>query len=355
MTNSPKPAASTKNPKKSKFGHIIVKILGILVPAGLLYWIFVIKIPSQISYADIWATIESLSVWQNAALFVAGLLTILVYGWTSATVLPGLSLRNGVQSAVSGQLTSVVLPAPIDLVIRFSMYKSYGYGADKSTVAVILAGIARYFTVFAIPILGLGVLILAGQGTQKYWLWFLGGSAAFIAALFIMRSILSSRKSAQKVGRIAQKIVSFLLRLFRRPPKTNITKTVVDFGASSHGVAVDYFKSIAISNLAWGLSCYLALFFALRFCGITPDIMSAAYILLVTGCMLLLNAFPITPGGIGVTETILVAFVPLPTPAAQAAFASALFVYRIYTWLLPMPIGAGAYYSWKRKNKKVVL
>ncbi len=335
----------------SNFRPIIFKVLGLLIPLVLMYWIFFKVIPSQISYSEIWATVKSLSFAQNIALVLGGLLTIGTYGWTSATVLPGLSLRNGIQSAVSGQLTSVVLPAPIDLVIRFNMYKSYGFAIDKSTVAVILAGVARYFTVVAVPLMGFGVLILAGQGTTNYWLWFLGGSAAFVAALFIMRAILNSRKSAQKIGNIAQKITTKLLKVLHRKPKENIVDIIVDFGASSQGVAIKYFKSIALSNIVWGLSCYLVLLMAIRFCGIDANIMSAAYVLLVTGLMLLLNAFPITPGGIGVTETILLAIVPLPSAAAQAAFASALFVYRIYAWLLPMPVGAAAYYRWKKQHK----
>ena len=76
--------------------------------------------------------------------------------------------------------------------------------------------------------------------------------------------------------------------------------------------------------------------------------------LLINGVMLLLNAFPITTGGIGVTETILVALIPFPNNQVQAAFLSALFLYRIYTWLLPMPVGLVAYGSWRRNHKITV-
>lgn len=321
------------------------------MPLVLLYWIFFVKIPSQVSYADVWATVTALTFGQNLVLLLAGFLTIAVYGWTSATVLPGLSLKKGVQSAVSGQLTSVVLPAPIDLVIRFSMYKSYGFSADRSTVAVGMAGIARYFTVFAIPLLGLAALILAGQGTADYAKWLLLVGTAFIFALWFMRLILSSKKSARQVGKLLQKIANFGLKLIKKKPRKNIEPTVVEFGSRMHGVAVGHFKSIAVSNIAWGVSCYLVLFFALRFCGVDASQMSAAYILLITGLMLLFNAFPITPGGIGVTETILLTIIPFSSPAEQAAFTAALFVYRIYTWLLPMPVGLIAYATWRHQVK----
>lgn len=340
--------------KRSKPLHIIIKILGMLIPIGLMYWIFFIKIPSQVSYADVWATIEQLSFAQNFALLLAGLLTIVVYGWTSATVLPGLSLRKGTQSAVSGQLTSVVLPAPIDLAIRFSMYQSYGFSTDKSTVAVGLAGIARYFTVFVMPLFGLAALVFTGQPEGHYFFWLLLGVATILSALWIMSAILRSTKTATRVGRIFQAIIKFAYRIVRRKNTRDIVGMTVDFGARTHDVAINYFKSIALSNIAWGFSCYLALLLAIRFVGIDNSVMSAAYVLLITGVMLLLNAFPITPGGIGVTETILVALIPFPNSQVQAAFLSALFLYRIYTWLLPMPVGLVAYGSWRRNHKITV-
>lgn len=331
----------------------LLSILFTLVPFMLMYWIFAIKIPSQVSYAEVWNNITSLTLGQNLLLLLCGLLTIAVYGWTSSSVLLGLSLKRGIQSASTGQLTSVVLPVPLDLVIRFRMYKSYGFSVDKATVAVGMAGIARYFTVFAIPLLGLGVLILVGQGTREYVVWLVGVGAVYVVALWAMAQILGSKKSAGLVGAFAQKALNYILKLIRRGPNTNIKDKVVEFGSRMNTVAISNIKAITISNISWGFSCYLVLFFALRFCGVDSSQMSAAYILLVTGMMLLFNAFPITPGGIGVTETLLITIIPFSGPTEQAAFTAALFVYRIYTWLLPLPVGTISYLTWRYELRKV--
>jgi len=346
----------SKQSKVSNKGllHSVLKLVGLLIPLVLMYCIFIVKLPSEVSYSSVWATISSLSLSQNILLLLSGLLTIVVYGWTSATVLPGLSLRKGTQSAVSGQLTSVILPTPVDLAIRFNMYKSYGFSVDKSAVAVAVAGIARYFTVVAIPLLGLLAMVLSGNATENYVLWLVGGSVVFIFALWLMHLILSSKKSAKRVGLILQGIYNGLLKVIRRKSDKDIVGMTVDFGSRTKDVAVSHFKSISISNIAWGLASYVVLLLAVRFCGIDSSIMSASYVLLITGCMLLLNAFPITPGGIGVTESILLAFIPFPNAQVQAAFLSALFVYRVYTWLLPMPVGAIAYMTWRRQNKMVI-
>lgn len=146
-----------------------------------------------------------------------------------------------------------------------------------------------------------------------------------------------------------QKFVNWFRRLFRRKPLDHFVDDVVDFGERTGDVAIGQFRQIAISNVAWGLSCYLVFLMAVRFCGVEVSEMSNAYILLVTGTMLLLNTLPITPGGIGVTEAILLGAIPFSSPEVETAFASALFVYRIYTWLLPFPVGIVAYLTWRHQ------
>jgi uncharacterized membrane protein YbhN (UPF0104 family) len=340
----------SKRPKKPLKNRIF-KILGLLIPAFLLYWIFAVKIPSEVSYQEIWTTITSLTLTENLILVLGGLLTIVTYGWTSAAVLPGLPLKQGTQSAVSGQLTSVILPAPVDLAIRFSMYKSYGFSIDKSTVAVTVAGIARYFIVFIMPVIGLGLMLVTGQGTSGYLTWFVLGSLLILFALWFMKITLSSEKTAKKIGEILDKIVNKFLKLLKRKNRIDLVSVSVGFGKSTRGVAVDHFRSILLSNLVWGFSSFLVLFFAIRFVGIDSSVFSVSYIFLITGMMLLFNAFPITPGGIGVTEALLITLISFPSSEVQTAFMSAMFLYRIYTWLLPMPVGAVAYASWKKNNK----
>lgn len=318
-----------------------------LVSFGLLYWIFFVKLPQQVDISQVWSTVAALTLWQNLLLLIGGLLTVWAVGWTAATVLPGLSVRKSTQASVVGQMTSVALPPPLDMVIRFTMYKTYGFSADKSAIAVVIAGIARYFTVVAIPLIGLGAVIITGQGSLNDVVWFVGVGGLFLFALWLMKLILSSKKSARAVGSTMQKIINVARRLFRHKPITTLTDAVVDFGGRTSNVAVSNFKPIAISNIAWGLSCFVVFFLSVRFCGIDASSMSTPYVLFIAGLMLLLNSIPITPGGIGISEAILLSVIPFSSPEIETAFTAALFVYRVYTWLMPMPLGIIAYISWR--------
>lgn len=335
----------------TKQNHIIRKrifaVLTYIIPLLFMYWFFFILLPSQIDVNELKATLSSLGTTDFLILLVAGIASILAVGWTAATVLPGIKILKATQASVVSQLTAVILPPPADMAIRFGMYKTYGFPVDRSAVAVIMSGVARYFTVVAIPLMGLTALILAGQADSSEVTWLIIGVAVFVFALWLMRQILVSKKTAHKTGKIIQNIVNWLRKLIHKKPATDIEAGAVDFGQNSKDVALNHFWPIAISNIVWGLSCYVILLLATRFCGIESSVMSAAYLLFITGIMLLLNSMPIPGSGAGVTETILLTNMTFATPQTQAAFTAALLLYRAYTWLLPFPIGGVAYFTWR--------
>jgi uncharacterized protein (TIRG00374 family) len=322
-----------------------------LITLGLLSWVFFVKLPTQISYADVWAAVQALSPLDVVVLSLAGIVVVVAVGWTSAAVLPGLNLRQGTQSSVVGQLTSVALPPPGDLIIRFGMYRTYGFTNDRSAVAVVLAGIARYFTVVAIPLIGLVAVLVTGHGSWTEFWWLLGGSAIFAIAFVLMGKILRNESFAHAFGRFMERVVSWLWRLIKRTPPTNLEQSVVDFSHGTRDVAVGHFRNVALSNIAWGLSCWIVFLLSARFAGLSSHEMSATQALLITGVMLLLNAFPITPGGVGVTETIMLTLLDFPSDTVKAAFTAAMFLYRVFTWLLPFPIGAVAFFVWRWQVK----
>lgn len=353
-TSKPVSTKAVEEPKKSKitFKRAVIQLFAWLLTIAVLYWVFAIKLAGEISFSEVWATVSALSVPDIIFLLAAGLLTIVAVGWTAATVLPGLSVAKGTEASVVGQLTSVALPPPIDMVIRFAMYRTYGFSVDKSAVAVVVAGIARYFTVVAIPLLGLFLVLITGQGDTDSLLWFIGGTIVFFIALWIMKMILSSEAFARKIGGWLAVIANKVRSWFHKKPVGELADQVADFGVRTKDVAIGNFKPITISNIAWGLSCFLVMLLAIRFCGIDSSVYSFSEILLITGGMLLFSSIPITPGGIGVSEALLLSIMTFPSEEIQAAFLSALFVYRIFTWLLPMPIGALAYFHWRRQSKQ---
>ncbi len=341
----PKKTAVKK--QKPTFKKRIFSILTYVVPLLFMYWFFFVLLPSEVNIDELKSILQNLSKTDHIILLIAGLTSILAVGWTAATVLPGIKILKATQASVVSQLTSVILPPPADMAIRFGMYKTYGFPVDRSAVAVIMSGIARYFTVVAIPVLGLIALILTGQGSESAVIWLIIGVALILFALWLIRQILISEKTAHKAGRAIQSFVNWFRKLLRKKPATDIEAGAVDFGKNSKVVALNHFWPIAISNIVWGISCYIILLLAVRFCGIDSQTMSGAYLLFITGIMLLLNSLPIPGSGAGITETILITNMNFPNPQVQSAFTAALILYRVYTWLLPFPVGGIAFFTWR--------
>lgn len=342
-TENPFKRPKNKKTKKQKF----LNILSYVVSVALIYWLFFIFLPTQVNVDQIKTTLQSLTSSQVIILLIAGILAIFSVGWTATTVLPGIKLTKGTQASVVSQLTAVVLPPPADMAIRFAMYKTYGFSVDSSAIAAILSGIARYFTVFAVALAGLFVMLFTGQGNKELLLLFIVLLVLFIAAFWLMGMILRNEHLALKAGRIIQKSANKVRKIFRKKPVYQVEGQVVDFGNKANKVVHSNFWLIVLSNAVWGFSCFIILLLAVRFCGIDSNTMSAAYVLLITGGMLVLNSLPLPGSGAGISETILLNIINFPSPQVESAFIAALVLYRIYTWILPFPVGAVEYFVWR--------
>jgi putative heme transporter len=63
----------------------------------------------------------------------------------------------------------------------------------------------------------------------------------------------------------------------------------------------------------------------------------------------LVTAIPLTPGGLGVFELVLTgALVAAGTGHARAV--AAVLVYRLLTFLVPIPLGIACYFVWRRNH-----
>ena len=63
----------------------------------------------------------------------------------------------------------------------------------------------------------------------------------------------------------------------------------------------------------------------------------------------LLTAIPITPGGIGVIELALIAGLNA-AGGDHAQVVTAVLVFRVLTYVLPIPLGLLAYVTWRRNK-----
>jgi hypothetical protein len=108
--------------------------------------------------------------------------------------------------------------------------------------------------------------------------------------------------------------------------------------------------AITIATVVSHLSLFYALLFSLRSVGVVSEQVSVAEALAAFAFVRLVSALPITPGGVGVVELALIAGL-VAAGGPRPEVVGAVLVYRLLTYVLPIPIGGVAYLQWKGGTK----
>jgi len=338
-------------PQPPKLKRRVVRAVGALVILSIIGYSLFVVLPSQVDTAEVRSSLSALSVTDLLILTAAGLLVMLCLGWGSKASLPGLTLYQGTESSATSQVTAFVVPPPGDMVVRFAMYRTYGFTDEESAAAVLIAMIARYAAVFFMPIIGLVLVLVSGNGSASYLWWLIGLSAIFFFLLTLLLRVVYSDGVAHAVGRVLQRWATRIIHLFRRTPPTDLEDSVLAFSHRVRGTLTTNYRSIVAANLSWGLANALVLLLAVRFSGLDATSLTVTETVLLAGAAMALNSIPI-PGGFGITEAGLLAIASFSTSEETAAFTAALFLYRVFTWLLPMPVGGAAFLAWRWRIRR---
>jgi uncharacterized membrane protein YbhN (UPF0104 family) len=329
----------------------LLKFVAILVVLALLYYSLFVLLPSELDWNTVWADLQALSAWQIAALVGSGLIAIVALGWTSKASLPDLTLYQGTESSATSQLSAFVFPPPADMAIRFAMYRTYGFSDEQSAVAVIIAMVARYAMVVVMPLIGLALVLLAGQaGTTALW-WFLGVGVAFVFVMWLLLRVAHSDAVAHSVGAWLQSAASRVIRWFHRTPPTDLEDSVVKFGGRTRDTIDRNGRSLVVANIAWGLSNALVMLLCIRFSGLTSSVVSLAAVVLATGLIMAINMLPI-PGKDALAVTWISTILGVTSTADVSDLGTAMLLYRLVTWILPMPVGGITFLLWRARVRR---
>jgi uncharacterized membrane protein YbhN (UPF0104 family) len=329
----------------------ILKFVGVLVVLALLYYALFVLLPSEMDWATVWADLEALTAGEILALVVSGLLVIVALGWTSKASLPGLTLYRGTESSATSQLTAFVFPPPADMAIRFAMYRTYGFSDERSAVAVLVAMVARYAMVVVMPLIGMLLVLVAGlAGWSTLW-WFLGIGVAFGGLLWLILRVVHSDASAHRVGAWVQRVAARVIRWFHRTPPTDLEDSVVDFGRRTRDTIDRNGRSLVLSNITWGLSNALVMLLCLRFSSVSSAAVPLAAVVLTAGLIMAINMLPI-PGKDALAVSWVAGILGLTTSADISALGTAMLLYRLVTWILPMPVGAVFFVLWRSRVRR---
>src|SRR5215216_2912326 len=300
-----------------------------------------------IDLALVWAAIRAMSWQAEAVLAAIGAWNLATYAFVWMSVTPGLSFGRAMvmtQSATAVTNTVPTVGPAIGVGLTYQMLGSWGYSGARTTVAVLVSGVWNAFANLA-----LAMVLLQGGATGGRMVAAVGGIAGLVAAIVIFALLLRSEELARRFGLLAGRVASRLLGLVGRPPVTGWELATVKFRTRTLELLEHGWVPITAATLGSHLSLYVVLVACLRLFGVSDAEDSWAQVLVVFAFARLATAIPITPGGAGVVELVLIGGLTAAGGDREQVTAAVL-VYRALTWALPILVGIGCYLWWRRAS-----
>ena len=163
------------------------------------------------------------------------------------------------------------------------------------------------------------------------------------------RSASGARRSREKIGDLAARLVSWLKRVVRRRPVKWDGEDFVRFRQETMGLLRRRWHVITLATLAGHLSVFAVLLVSLRVLDVPASEVTWIEAFAAWSVVRVLGSLPITPGGLGIVElgltSLLVGF-----GGGQAEVVAAVLVYRFLTMVPTLVLGLLSAATWRRHH-----
>ena len=301
-----------------------------------------------------WASAAALVTLPMLLASVAMGLVNLATNWPPIVVaLPGLQVREAAVSNTAGAALSNTIPegGAVATAVNYAMLRSWGFTLGDTTSEVLVTGTWSQLTKYILLAIGLVLVVLQGWGPAGLDWVALGLVVLCAVAVLLLARILRSAAFAARFGAWCDRVVARVRRRISAIPDPGLTE----------GLPLFRTQMVRLLRLCWGrltvtmvisqLTVVLVLGVCVRMVGLDQSTISWAVILVAWGLVTFASLLIPTPGGLGVAEVVLTGVLGHGLPASdQAAVLAAVLLYRIATFLVPIPIGLATYLYWRKST-----
>lgn len=325
--------------------HVIISLLLLGI---LLYLVFFKFLPSMIDYQQVAEAIKSLTGDQIFWLLVLGTLRMVIEGWAYVPTLRGLKVWQGTLAYTTSTAWANVIPIPLDMPIRWKMYRTWGFVTDKIVLSFPLSGVFTILVKLALPALALGILLLSGEQSEAIFWGFVISIVAFGVVIGVTIGVVRSKKLTVKLSTWTQNFVEWGAGLFHKTVKYDFKKEALVLRATAIDVLGNKWFEEALATFMAQMMQVVILAVSLRMLGVGTDVVSNGDVFLAYSISQLILLIPITPGGMGVAEASYIHFLTQASGGAMAnEIGAAVFLFRIVTWLYVVPMGGVTWGLWR--------
>jgi uncharacterized membrane protein YbhN (UPF0104 family) len=348
-TTSEPPPDEAAGRSHSPARRIAAGVFSLLIVVG----IFVFAIPKVADYGEVWKAFGSLTLLEAVSLVGVTVFNLFTYWLANMAALPGLKLSRA--AVLTQTTTSVANTLPgggaIAVGLTYTILKSWGFTGTDVALYVGVTGIWNIFVKLALPVISIVILVITGQSGSAYLVAAIVGVAVLAVAVGLLAALFASEHLARRVGDGVGAVLSFFLRLFGKPSRTDTGDRAVQFRADTIGLVERRWVRLTLTTILSQVALAVVLLFSLRHMGISEEEVSTARVFAVFAFGRLLSAVPITPGGVGVIDLGYIG--GLAAGASQeekAAIVAGVLMFRALTYGIQIPIGAFTYLIWRAKK-----
>lgn len=323
-----------------------LKPLVLVVVSILAAWI-VVGFVGAIDWSEVAASFRRLTFPAIVAL-VLGLLARQAFNAVPLSrFVNGLPWSRSVQNDLGANVVGTFAPPPSDVVLRVSMFSSWGINPVDGMAGVTLNMLTFYAVRFLAPVLG--VLVLAAQGVERGQV--VSAALSGLVALAVIGGLVAVMRGdamAAWVGRTAARVVG---RVRDGVDEQEWAIAAVDFrGRMNQTLRAGLWPSMA-ALVAMVLCDATILLMALRFVGVGPSELSTVD---VVGAFLIAYPLTLLPlAGLGVLDAaLLAAFTEIAGLSWESEIVAALVVWRTITIGGPLLMGAITVLLWRRDTAR---
>ncbi|MFN8126332.1 MAG: YbhN family protein [Candidatus Nanopelagicales bacterium] len=323
-------------------------IIGGIVAIVFLAIVFTRVIPQIGSYSEAADYVKAMTTLSIAALVAATLWYLFVYGWPFVAATPGLHYKEGFVVNQSAFAVSNGIPAggAFGLGLQYAQLTSYQATPTVATAAIGATGLWSVFVTLFLPVTGILALTLSGEGAGSYVWGAVLGVAALVVIIGLFALILRSETNAERIGTWADKVVNGIIHRFKKDTTIDLKGQVLKLRHDIVSLVEKRWHVITISQIAVSWSQFLILYTALL--GVTKDV-GMPTIWVAYGCWAISQLgimIPVTPGGLGTVDAVLIGLLTTFGVDNGAATAADL-VWRAASYIPQMAIGLICIFYWR--------
>ena len=317
-----------------------------LAAVAVLFLLVIPKVTGS-TYRQVAHELSHLSVTQIGLLTLVWAVGLVAYAGVLVAVLPGLRRAQGVVLNTATSAVSNVVPfgGAVGVAATYGIGRSWGFTVPAVTLGILVSGVWNVLLKLGLPVIALVLLAATGDVRGGLMVAAALGFVALVAAVAVLTVVLRSDALAGGVGRVLQTVLSWALRLLRRPEQLGVEAAVVDFRHRSSGLIAARWPRITLWMLTYSLLQFALQLLCLRLLG--EHTISTVQVFAAFAFGRLLSTVPLTPSGVGFADAGAVASL-VAFGGDPAICTAGVLLFTGFIFLLEIPVGGAAWIVWAR-------